>query len=69
MIKFLKIFLIINCMVAGVISTGYVLGCFITWTIIPVWTLEDISSQTFRIVEVALACISFLFTLDMDSEL
>jgi len=62
MIKFLKILLIINCISVGLISILYVLGCFITWSIIPVWTLEDIHPETFRLAEVCLACVAVILS-------
>ena len=69
MIKFLKVLLILNCISVGLISMIYVLGCFITWTIIPVWTLEDISSQIIRVAEICLACVALILSLDPDLEI
>jgi hypothetical protein len=69
MIKFLKVFLVANCVVAGLVSTIYVSGCFITWTIIPVWTVQDIHPQVVRVVEVCLALVSFLTSIDPDLEI
>ena len=62
MIKFLKVFLVANCIVAGLVSTIYVLGCFITWSIIPVWTVQNIHPETFRLAEVCLACVSVILS-------
>jgi len=69
MIKFLKVFLVANCIVAGLVSTIYVLGCFITWTIIPVWTVQDIHPEVIRVVEVCLACGALILSLDPDLEI
>ena len=69
MIKFLRVFLVANCVVAGLVSMIYVLGCFIAWTIIPLWTSEDIRLLTFRVIELALACVSFLISLEPDLEI
>lgn len=69
MIKFLKVFLVANCVVAGLVSTIYVLGCFITWTIIPVWTVQDIHPEVVRVIEVCLALVSLFILADSDLEI
>lgn len=69
MIKFLKVFLILNCISVGLISMIYVLGCFITWNIVPVWTLEDIHPQIIRVAEVCLACVALMLSLEPEVEI
>lgn len=69
MIKFLKVFLILNCISVGLISMIYVLGCFITWSIVPVWTLQDMDLQIIRVAEVCLACVALILSLDPDLEI
>ena len=69
MIKFLKVFLILNCISVGLISMIYVLGCFITWSLVPVWTLQDIDPQIIRVAEVCLACVALILSLDPDLEI
>ena len=69
MIKFLKVFLVANCIVAGLVSIIYVLGCFIAWSILPVWTSEDIRPETFRVIEVCLALVSLFILADSDLEI
>ena len=69
MIKFLQVFLVANCIVAGLISIIYVLGCFIAWSILPVWTSEDIRPETFRVIEVCLALVSFMLSLEPEVEI
>lgn len=69
MIKFLKVFLVANCIVAGLVSIIYVLGCFIAWSILPVWTLEDIDPQIIRVAEVCLALVSLFILADPDLEI
>lgn len=69
MIKFLKVFLVANCVVAGLISMIYVVGCFTTWTIIPVWTVQDIHPEVVRVIEVCLALVSLFISIDPDLEI
>lgn len=63
--KFLKVFLILNCITVAILTIIYALGCFITWSILPFYPVDNLPLFT-RVVEIGLATISFFISLDPD---
>ena len=63
--KFLKVLLILNCITVAILAAIYLLGCFITWSILPFCPADDVSLIT-RIIEIGLLAISFFMSLDPD---
>ena len=62
--KFLKVFLILNCLTAALLTIVYAVGCWITWSILPL-PIDNVSLIT-RVIEIGLVAISFFISLDPD---
>jgi hypothetical protein len=63
--KFLKVFLILNCITAVILLIMYAVGCWITWRILSPPPLDEISLIT-RVIEIGLIGIAFFISLDPD---
>ena len=62
--KFLKVFLILNCITAVILLIMYAVGCWITWSILPL-PIDNVSLFT-RVIEIGLIGIAFFISLDPD---
>ena len=63
--KFLKVFLILNCLTAALLTIVYAVGCWITWSILSPPPLDEFSLIT-RLIEIGLVVIAFFISLDPD---
>ena len=64
MINFLKTFAIANCIAVLILIIVYSLGCFITWSIMPIDIADHSTYVTIRVIEAGLFFVSLLNPFD-----